>query len=230
MATSKGEGRSEGGADAWCPFGGPRPQEPDLSALRWDTYYQAVASRPPRELLRHVLMLLESEARAGMAVDLGCGGGIETEVLLARGWRVLAVDAREEAIVRLRDRLGNSTGSGSVDRLETRVAPFDALDLPACDLVWAGLSLPFCRPDELDGLWRRIVGALRPGGRFAGDFFGDRHGWSGRPGMTFHTKEQVHALCRPLVLEWFSEGEGLRPTALEGNRPWHSYDVIARKG
>ena len=39
------------------------------------------------------------------------------------------------------------------------------------DLVWAGLSLPFCPPTHFDRHWAEIVTSVGAGGRFAGDYF-----------------------------------------------------------
>lgn len=37
----------------------------------------------------------------GHAIDLGCGGGIETALLLKSGWKVLAIDKEPNAIARV---------------------------------------------------------------------------------------------------------------------------------
>jgi SAM-dependent methyltransferase len=193
--------------------------------------------RPPREALRHVLGLIEAEQPPGLAVDLGCGAGVETIELLARGWSVIAVDQEADALTQLSDLLARDPRfaassdalSRGLARLSTRACPFGALQIPACDLVWAGLSLPFCPREEFVPLWTRTLEALNPGGRIAADFFGERHAWRDRPGIQVHRAGEVRALCRPLTLEWFSEGEGLRRSALEGIVHWHEIQLIARK-
>jgi hypothetical protein len=73
------------------------------------------------------------------------------------------------------------------------------------------------------------VRTLKPGGRFAGDFFGPRNAWAGRPGMTFLTREQLTLLCQGLQIEHFVEEEGQRPTALEGVQAFHGYQIAVRK-
>lgn len=76
------------------------------------------------------------------------------------------------------------------------------------------------------------MNALRPGSRFAGDFFGDRSdrsGWISGSGMTFLTREQVIDLLQPLQLEYFIEEEGERPMALTGLKQFHCYGVVARR-
>src|ERR671918_156501 len=128
----------------------------------WAGYYDEQGERDPRDLLLRALASFEPEGRTGTAVDLGCGQGIETAAMLARGWTVTAIDAQEEGIRRLRERVPVE----SRDRLTTRVSPMEDVDLPPTDLVHASFSLPFCRPDAFPALWDRVRGALRPGGRF----------------------------------------------------------------
>jgi len=74
-----------------------------------------------------------------VAIDLGCGDGSETLALLARGWRVTAVDGAAEAIARVRASVAPEHSA----RLTTVVAAFHELELPETDFVYAGLSLPF---------------------------------------------------------------------------------------
>jgi tellurite methyltransferase len=188
----------------------------------FSSYYQASTGRPPRELYRHVVRRFDAP---GLAIDLGCGIGNETADLLNRGWRVLALDAQGEAINLLEQRISPEQG----DRLETRVASFENLELPSADFIWAGLSLPFCPPDAFDELWSKITAALKPGGRFAGDFFGNRHAWAVRPSMTTHTIEQVKQLGQNLTLEYFIEEEGETSTVSDGIQHWHAFALVLRK-
>jgi tellurite methyltransferase len=196
--------------------------DPDDSRARWDQYYKAVAGRPPREFLAKTLRRFPGP---GVAIDLGCGTGQESVFLLQHDWHVLAIDQHEAAIQTVLD----SVPADKAGYLQTRVAAFETLDLPTVDLIWAGLSLPFCPPDEFDNLWRKIGAALRPGGRFAGDFFGPRHAWSNQRAMTFHSKEAILSLCRELQLEYMIEEEGQQQTAMNGMQHWHMFTVSAYK-
>jgi tellurite methyltransferase len=182
--------------------------------MTWNDYYRAVSGRPPRELYRQAVARFDSvTGGARLAIDLGCGSGIETLDLLSRGWQVVAIDKEAGAI----DQLVSRVLPEHRDRLETSVVSFQDVELPAADFVWAGLSLPFCPPDTIQALWSKVVMALKPDGRFAGDFFGTRNAWPRQANMTLLTREEVMALCQPLYLEYFIEEEGERPTALRRN-------------
>jgi tellurite methyltransferase len=197
---------------------------------RWADYYQATARRPPRELYRQTVARFEPAGSAArLAIDLGCGAGIESLDLLSRGWRVLAIDKEPGAL----DLLLGRVPPEQRERLVPQVADFEHVDLPAADLVWAGLSLPFCPPDAFPALWAKILAALSPGGRFAGDFFGDRTdrraGWLSSSRLTFLSRAQVTELLAPLQLEYFMEEEGQLPTATSGLQYIHSFGAVARR-
>jgi SAM-dependent methyltransferase len=188
----------------------------------WEAYYQRREGQPPRATL---LKALQRFSMPGTAVDLGCGSGLDTLALLRQGWRVLASDSEAQALLWLDKIVPNEVR----DRLEVRQAMFETIDLPACDLVNASVSLPFCAPEQFDGLWGKIVTALGQNGRFAGHFFGDRDSWSDNPHMTFHTAAQVQTLLAAFTIEWLDEQE------YEEKRPngewkhWHLFEVVARK-
>ena len=160
----------------------------------------------------------------GFGVDLGCGQGRDTFAMLRHGWRVLAIDAEEEAIARLRAR------AGAYPLLETLVASFTEAEWPAADLVNAGYALPFCPPDRFGALWQRVVGSVRHGGRFSGQLFGDHDEWAADPELTFLTRAEALALLEPFQLERFDEEDADGKTALGDPKHWHVFHVIARRG
>ena len=195
--------------------------------IEWDVYYNAIAGRPLRELFVDATPFLPTTAprdRTLVAVDLGCGDGTETLELLRRGWTVLAVDGSPKGIARLRE----SVSPTDRERLSTLVAPFSEVELPTSDLVYAGLSLPFCDPGEFDEVWRQITAAIRPDGLFAGHFFGPHDTWSGTSDMTFHTRAEVEALLADFEIEGLREQDD-DGEAVSGPKHWHVFHVIARK-
>lgn len=193
----------------------------------WPQYYQATAGRAPRPLLIQALAAYENEpeaARERLAVDIGCGDGTETLELLARGWNVLALDSTPEGIARLRSRVP----ADQADRVQTRIASFAGMALPPADLIFAGLSLPFCHPSDFEPVWAKIRGALKPGARFAGHLFGERDLWASSADMTFHTRAQAEARFASLTVESFREVEE-DGKAVSGPKHWHFFEIIARR-
>lgn len=191
----------------------------------WVGYYEGQGEREPRPLLVDALERFEGQGRTGMAVDLGCGQGIETAELLRRGWNVIAIDAQAEGIRRLRRRIPDQHAA----RLQAVVAPMEDAPIPSADLVHASFSLPFCRPGSFPALWDRIRSSLLPGGRFVGQLFGDRDTWaSSEPDMTFFPLEAARALFDRMEIESFEEQED-DDEGWDEIKHWHVFHVIARR-
>ncbi|PWJ43655.1 Methyltransferase domain-containing protein [Quadrisphaera granulorum] len=165
----------------------------------WARYNAAQTGREPRELCRQVLALA-GPGLGRTAIDLGCGAGVETRALLAAGWRVHAIDSAPDT----RAVVTRTAADQDLSRLTIHHAPFADLDaLPEADLVYAGYSLPYCDPSAFPRVWAAIRGALRPGGWFAGNFFGDHDSWAGTPGETYLSVDAVHALFEGLSVVSF---------------------------
>jgi SAM-dependent methyltransferase len=188
----------------------------------WEDYYSALEGRSARPLLVDALALIGS---AGLAVDLGSGDGTETRELLRRGWSVVAVDKTPAAIARLEA----SVAGEDRQRLTAIASSFTDVELPAADLIYAGLSLPFCDPAEFPKLWPRIGAAVRDGGWFAGHFFGPRDSWAGEPDMTFLSEDEVRGLLTDFHVEMFREQDE-DGDSFSGPKHWHVFHVIAPKG
>lgn len=191
----------------------------------WPGYFKAVAGKEPRDTL---LKALDLASTPGFTIDLGCGEGRDTVELLARGWRVLAIDGHEMAVdlTTHHPRLP----AQARERLEIRHAEMETVDLPACDLLNASFSLPFCQPDKFDALWERIHAAIRPGGLFAGQLFGNHDTWATLPDRSHHTRRQVGAMFRGRYkLEHFEEVQRDGQDARGNAKHWHVFHIVARR-
>ena len=201
----------------------------------WTTYYERTANRPPRSTLRFALRRFDADWQtkpkpaSPLAVDLGCGGGRDTLELLRRGWRVLAIDAEPASITALE----KAAASFGANALTARTERFEDADLPAATLINSSFALPLCAPSAFHELWARIVDALEPGGRFCGQFFGDRDSWtapgSGKSGITFLTRSEAEALLATLNIERFLEEETEAERPVGQSKHWHIFHIVARK-
>lgn len=198
-----------------------------LTDTNWNNFYGQIQGRLPRPALLDALALFEKEpipAQPRFAIDLGSGDGVECVVLLERGWRVLAVDADPAAAKWLEEKVSAEHRS----QLEIQTARFEEAALPSADLIHSSFSMPFCPPEHFPAFWQRVTHAIKPGGRFAGQFFGVRDEWAGEPGMTFLTEEQVRALFTDFEIETFHEKDRQGKSA-RGLKHWHVFTVIAKK-
>ena len=199
-------------------------QASDRSA-GWAAYYQQLRERPPRRTLLKALDLFGEAPSDALAVDLGCGDGRDIVELLRRGWHVVAVDAEPEALRQLAAR--NLPGADRITFLQARL---EEVPLPlGVRLVNSSFAMPLCEPDAFRTLWQRIREALPPGGRFCGQWYGERDSWRGRPGMTFLEKNEAQALLDGLEIEMFEEEEADGVTPRGNPKHWHIFHVVARK-
>lgn len=198
-----------------------------MGAPDWRTYYRATDKRPPRPTLLRALAAFAAEGRGPglLAVDLGCGIGRDALPLLRSGWRVLAVDNEATALTELRARAAEEGLSG----LATRCQSFERVRIPSCDLVNASFSLFACRPHAFPRLWRRILRALRPGGRFAGQLLGPNDSWASRPERCILDRPELDRLLLPLDVEHLEEEETDAVTPLGEAKRWHIWHVNARR-
>jgi hypothetical protein len=192
----------------------------------WPGYFEAVLGKPPRETLVAALDAFARESFiGGFAIDLAAGEGRDTLELLTRGWRVVATDAHPEAFSYLWPRVPEAVKP----RLTTVVATFDNTPFAPCDLVNASFALPFCEPRHFLELWFRIVSAIRPGGRFAGQFFGDRDSWASLPGRTHHSQDEVVHLLQSFEIEMMRTEERDDGPEVRHPKHWQLFHVVARK-
>lgn len=234
MTSSHGEPKGAAGDAAR-----PKRAQDYASVRDWPGYFDLMVGKPARETLVAALASFGKDDSKGetagaggaarreqFAVDLGCGEGRDTLELLTRGWRVLAIDGHPRSF----ELLDGRVRAEDRRRLETRVATFAEAKWPeGVDLFNSSFALPFCEPREWEGVWKRIVRAIRPGGRFAGQLFGDRDGWAGLPDRSHHRRAELDGLFAEFVFEELREEE--RPdTNHDGKpKPWHVYHIVARK-
>ncbi len=79
-------------------------------------------------------------------------------------------------------------------------------------------------------MFAQLKAALRPGGIFAGQFFGVNDQWNreGRP-LTFVTREQAEDLLRGLEVLELVEEDADGHTANGAPKHWHVFHILARR-
>lgn len=131
-------------------------------------------------------------------LEIGCGTGAVTQLLLKRGASVEALDHSPEMLDRARVRLGDRW-TGRLLLRESTAAEIDALPAASFDAVVASLSLSEMSASERAYVLAAAVRAVRPGGRIV---IADEV----RPGAMW--QRAVHLLVRiPLaLLTWIVTG------------------------
>ena len=202
------------------------PTEPSRPRLLPAEYYEATREHGASETLREALGYV---AGREAALDLGSGAGRDAVFLLSEGFdRVVAVDshpAGANLLAHLPEDLK--------DHLEFAQAAFDDFNFGSYsfDIINAQYSLPFNPGDTFEEMFGRLKASLKPGGVFAGNFFGDRDEWNTPADKRIYlTKDQVATLFSDMEVVAFEEvddPEGV--TATGTKKHWHRVEVIARK-
>ena len=156
-----------------------------------------------------------------VAVDLGCGRGIESRYLAEHGFTVHAIDVDPS----MRPVLAALGAELPVLPAITDLSTISSL--PDCDLLLACAALPFVPRRAFDALWDIMLAALRPGGILAVDLFGDRDDWAGTDG-TYLARPEVEAALEGLEVLELEERER-DGASFGGPKHWHTYRVLARR-
>ena len=192
----------------------------------WPGYFNAVLGKGARDTLIAALNSFEQEGfYNGFAVDLAAGEGRDSLELLSRSWKVLATDNHPEAFPYLWARVPEVLKP----QLTTTEVDFNDMKFPDCDMVNASFALPFCEPQHFEGLWNKIVASIRPGGRFAGQFFGSRDTWAALPNRSHHSREEVLKLLEGFSIEMMREEERDDPPELRNPKHWQIFHIVAKK-
>jgi hypothetical protein len=199
----------------------------DFSEIEdWSGYFNAVLGKGARDTLISALDFFEQEGiNTGYALDLAAGEGRDSLELLSRNWRVLATDNHPEAFTHLWARVPEVLKP----KLTTAEVNFCDMILPNCDMVNASFALPFCEPKHFEVLWNKIVTSIRPGGRFAGQFFGNRDTWASIPNRSHHSREEVLKLLEGFSIEMMREEERDDPPELRKPKHWQIFHIVAKK-
>ncbi|MBS0192307.1 MAG: class I SAM-dependent methyltransferase [Phycisphaerales bacterium] len=221
----------------------PVPRRSTLSAdyqRDWEEYYSAVEGKPPRDtLLRALNAFEEADEKGGetvlrRAIDIGCGEGRDTREILRRNgktrWTVVATDSSAAGL----ERLARSLTADEKGRAVLIQRPMEEIEpeldaRPGFDLVNASFALPFCRPEAFPLLWISVQRNLRAGGRFAGQFFGDRDEWACVRPKSHFTRAQVEQLLHAMSVEHLEEVEKEGDDATGKPKYHHVFHVVARK-
>lgn len=122
---------------------------------------ETYAARGQEASHRRIDAFLKALPAGGSILELGCGGGQDSEAMLARGFDVTPTDGTPEIAREAEKRLGRPV----------RVLLFDELDAQsAYDGIWANACLLHVPRQDLPRIVRRIHAALKAGGVFYASF------------------------------------------------------------
>ena len=198
----------------------------------WPGYFSVMQGKGPRDTTVRALEAFAAEGLPDaegdkpipLAVDLGCGEGRDTQAILERGWRVVAIDGHESAFEHMAER-----GILEHPGLETRLSAYEECSIPRCTLLNASFALPFCHPDSFQALWTVMRYSLEPGGRLACQLFGDRDTWASLADRSHFTRAEAEGLLSEYEIEFFQEDESDSVDVEGRDKHWHVFHIVARQ-
>lgn len=123
----------------------------------YDREAEAYGGRRCAEEKAFLRDFLDRLPAGGQILDLGCGGGQDSQVMLARGFDVTPLDGSAGLAAVAERRIGRAVRLMRFEDLE---------DEAAFDAVWANASLLHVPTPGLPEVLARVRRALRPGGLF----------------------------------------------------------------
>ncbi len=162
--------------------------------------------------------------RGKTALDLGCGRGGSTKVLLDRGWKVTAIDCFQEPLDKLRKEIAASNPE-SLESGQLTLLAGDVLtcNFPVVDLIVARDLMPYLPPNKLGVFLQKVERSLNPNGWFLGSLFDQNSRCQWSYGAWVVTDEKM---CKALVEKVFDvESCGYRPK----KTATATIDFLARK-
>jgi SAM-dependent methyltransferase len=192
----------------------------------WTAFLAATTSRGPLEYFHSAMAFVDGHRGAGrQAVDLGCGGGADTRLLLASGWRVFAVDAEPEALVLLEE----AAPEDHRNNLRITIGQFHEVNIPPADLVYAQFSLPFAG-GNFDAAIDNALAAVVSGGAFVGQFFGANDDWADDEGVAWVDRAWVERTFSVFTELDVDERDHRGPYGQHGaTKRWHFFHIRARR-
>ena len=189
---------------------------------RIEKYYENTKNALPHKNLKEFIKL---EKKVGKAIDLGCGAGRDTVLLIKNNWNVLAID-RENT----KEIIYNKLNEKEKNRFRFICQSFEEIELEKNDLIVAHYSIPFCSKENFNDFWIKIVESINKNGYFVGNFFGVNDSWyNEKENVLFLSKEQVLKLFESFQLLKFQEVEKNERTGLGQIKHWHTFEIIAKK-
>jgi SAM-dependent methyltransferase len=188
---------------------------------KWDDFVEVTTDKPHRVIIDEALKYMSPP---GKALDVGAGALNESRFLLDQGFDVTAIDSTPAA--------AQVAGSIKNHGFHFEQSTYQDYKFPknSYDLVSALYSLPFTPQQHFERVVHDVLDAVKPGGVFAGHFFGEHDQWNDGSGtVNFITPEQLDDFLADFEKLSINEEEGEQPADTGGSKYWHIFHVIARK-
>ena len=149
-----------------------------------DEFYEKTKDERPH---KNVVWFVKNQKNPGVAVDLGCGAGRDSILLLQNGWTVHSFDLNDNEHF-FEERLTEDEKKRFTFH---QVSHQDAV-IPKCDLVIANFSMQYLTKQEFVSVLEKICNSLNKHGHFLAILWGDKDQWAqDAKGKAFLSKDEL---------------------------------------
>ena len=121
----------------------------------------------------NVKEFIKFDVKPGIAIDLGCGAGRDTALLIKNNWKVIAIDKKD-----ISEYIKEKLTKEELSRLKVIKSELETVKLEKNNLIVANNSLSFCSKKLFNNMWKNIVESIECNGYFLGTFFGEKDTWA----------------------------------------------------
>ena len=118
-------------------------------------YENTKNAKPHDNVKKFIEMKLNNN---GKAIDLGCGTGRDTIYLIKNNWNVTAIDREDTKNI-----IEKNLNEKELKRLKFMCQNFENIKLEKNDLTVSNFSIPFCRKNDFNEFWDKIVNSINTG-------------------------------------------------------------------
>jgi len=194
-----------------------------MDNLNWDKFIKATKNRKPIGFLIEAVKRIKSSKR--LALDLGCGAGIDAKYLAENGFQVDAVDFNQDSINQTRELCKDL----SVAAIQSNIIDYE-IKTDNYQLIIAWNTLPFLKKEDAKKVLYNIQKGLTKEGIFVFGFFGIEDDWAkNRFEMSFWTIKELQSLLSEMKFIKILEIKDKKPSAVGKVKFWHQIQGVAQR-
>jgi len=194
-----------------------------MFTFRWHRFIEATKNRKPVGFLIEAVERLSSAG--GLALDLGCGAGVDAKYLAENGFLVEAVDLDKNSIIQTR----NICRGLPVKIIQKDIFDYNVkIDNYSLIISWNTLS--FLDKEKAKNVLINIQEGLKTDGLFVFGLFGPEDDWAEKHSeMSFWTAEELKEILSRMEFVKILEEKQKKPGATGEIKFWHLIQGIAKK-
>lgn len=193
-----------------------------MSNLDWDKFVQATKNRKPIGFLVEAVKKIKSSKR--LALDLGCGAGIDAKYLAENGFQVEAIDFNQDSINQTEELCKGL----SITVIQSNIIDYE-IKPDNYQLIISWNTLPFLKKEDAKKVLYNIQKGLAKEGIFVFGLFGVKDDWAkNHPEMSFWTITELQNLLSEIKFIKILEIKDRKPGATGEVKFWHQIQGIAQ--